>query len=436
MFRTIDLIKIKIADNIYKYQLRKYLQSPLMLFVFTILFSFNSYAQVKPGIDVLAENGFVELRNKSVILFTNATGRSADGSLTAEILAESSELDLVGIITPEHGFFTSVPAGVKVDNDNLFGVPVHSLYSDIKKPGSKLLATCDVIVADIQDIGVRSYTYISSLFRIMQAAAENNKPIIILDRPNPLGANNVDGNVLDSGMESFVGIAPIAYIHGLTIGELATMFNEEGWLGEGTNSALKCDLKVIKMDGYKRNMVWEDTGLLWFPTSPNIPTVNSARGLAMLGIFGELGIISIGIGTTTPFQLIGSLDFKWDEISKNLDYLNFSGIHITETRYNPQFAMHTGTNVRGIFLNFPKSERFTPYSAGIELMLAIRKVEPDLFNPAKVKENSKSMFFKVTGTRDIFNALFNNVPDDNVMKISRRGLDDFIQLRSKYLLYE
>src|SRR5690606_23688454 len=119
----------------------------------------------------------------------------------------------------------------------------------------------------------------------------------------------------------------------------ATMFNEEGWLKEGTYNHLKCDLTVIKMEGYKRSMTWEDTGLMWFPTSPNVPTVNSARGLAMLGIFGELGIISIGIGTTTPFQLIGSMDFNWKEISKNLDYLNFSGIHITETRYNPQYAM-------------------------------------------------------------------------------------------------
>lgn len=395
-----------------------------------------AFSQVKPGIDVLAESDFSEISGKRVILFTNSTGRNSEGKLTAEILASGTDFKLVGIVTPEHGFYSSVPAGVKVDNDNLFGVTVFSLYSEIKKPGSKILSLCDVILVDIQDIGVRSYTYISSLFRIMEAAAENEKPIYILDRPNPLGCNNVDGNVLEAGMESFVGIAPIAYIHGMTIGELANMFNEEGWLGEGTYQELKCDLKIIKMENYNRNMIWEDTGLMWFPTSPNVPTVNSARGLAMLGIFGELGFISIGIGTTTPFQLIGSLDFNWKKVSSGLDYLNFSGIHLTETRYNPQFAMHSGKTVKGIFANFQKAENFAPYSAGIELMLAIRKAEPELFNQRNIKENSRNMFMKVTGTKDLFNALFNNVPDDNILKISRRGYDDFIKLRQKYFLYE
>ncbi|MBX3043947.1 MAG: DUF1343 domain-containing protein [Candidatus Kapabacteria bacterium] len=407
--------------------------------IFVILSSFlsvNLQSQVKNGIDVLESNNFAELSGMKVFLFTNSTGRASDGRLTAEILATSDDVDLIGILTPEHGFFTSVPAGVKVDNDNLFGVPVYSLYSDIKKPGNSLLAKCDAIVADIQDIGVRSYTYISSLFRVLQAAAENGKPVYVLDRPNPLGGNNIDGNVLEAGMESFVGIARIPYIHGLTIGELATMFNGEGWLSDNSEIPLKCELNIIKMSGYKRSMVWEDTGLMWYPTSPNVPTVNTARGLAMLGIFGELGIISIGIGTTTPFQLIGSLDFDWSEVKSNIDFSDFYGIHITETRYNPQFAMHNGKTVKGVFFNFYKNKDFKPYSAGFRLMLGIRSVYPDLFNPANVKSNSKSMFCKVTGTNDIYNALFNNVPDDNIVQIISRGLDDFKILRAKYLLYE
>ncbi len=405
----------------------------LMIVVSNPMFS---QAHVKTGIDVLQESGFSELADKRVILFTNSTGRSSDGRLTAEILAKSGIVKLTAVITPEHGFFANVPAGTKVDNDRLFGVPVYSLYGDIKKPGNKLLADCDIIVADIQDIGVRSYTYISTIFKIMQAAAENNKPLYILDRPNPLGGNNVDGNVLEAGMESFVGIAPIAYIHGMTIGELAGMINEEGWLNEGLPKRLKCDLKIIKMESYSRKMVWEDTGLMWFPTSPNVPTVNSARGLAMLGIFGELGIISIGIGTTTPFQLIGTLDFNWEDVKRNLQSTYFSGIHLTETRYSPLFSMHAGKTVKGVFVNFSSSSNFKPFSAGIELLLAIRKVYPKLFNPANVKESSKNMFQKVTGTSNLFNALFNNVPDDNVMKIAVTDLDEFMILRSKYLLYK
>lgn len=405
------------------------------IFAFIVFHAANLESQVLPGIDVLVQNNYLGLEGKKLILFTNSTGRNSKGDLTAEILAYNDMVKLVAIVSPEHGFFAAVSAGVKVDNDQLFGVPVYSLYNDIKKPGSQLLSQCDAIVVDIQDIGVRSYTYISSLYKLMQAAAENQKPIYILDRPNPLGANNIDGNVLEKGMESFVGIAPISYIHGMTIGELAFMFNEEGWLNEGNPTSLKCDLKVIKMQNYTRNMIWEDTGLMWFPTSPNVPSVNSARGLAILGIFGELGFISIGIGTTTPFQLLGSPDFDWNEVSSYLARDYFSGIQAVEARYNPQFAMYLGKTVKGIFLNFFKTEKFTPYSAGVELMLSIRKSEPNLFNPNIIKDNSKSMFNKVTGTRDLFYALFNNIPDENVLLIAQRGLSDFINLRNKYLLY-
>lgn len=409
------------------------------IIVFIILILINtssSQSQVLPGIDVLLRNDYYNLKGKQLILFTNSTGRSSDGRLTAEILANSTEIKLLSILTPEHGFFAAVPAGVKVDNDNIFDVPVHSLYSNIKKPGSTILENCDAIIVDIQDIGVRSYTYISSLYRIMQAAYENNKTIYVLDRPNPLGGSNVDGNVLEKGMQSFVGIAPIAYIHGLTIGELALMFNEEGWLNEGNQNNVKCDLKIIRMENYKRSMIWEDTGLMWFPTSPNVPTVNSARGLSVLGIFGELGFISIGIGTTTPFQLLGSPEFVWKDVKKYYNNIYGDGISFSEARYNPQFAMYNGKNVNGIFLNFKKSDNFRPYIAGLELMLAIRTTYPALFNSKNIKENSKAMFSKVTGTQNIFNALFNNLSEDEIFEYAKHGLDEFLELRSKYLLYD
>jgi uncharacterized protein YbbC (DUF1343 family) len=406
----------------------------IVFFTFSIPISANPI--VKTGIDVLQETNFAEISSKKVILFTNSTGRNQQGELTAQILSKQSNIELISIITPEHGFFASAPAGEKVPNDQLFGVKIYSLYGDIRKPGNKILNAGDIILVDIQDIGVRSYTYISTLFRIMQAAAENNKPIYILDRPNPLGGNNVDGNVLEKGMESFVGIIPTAYIHGMTIAEIAFMINEEGWLNDGIAKNLKCNLNIIKMNGYERNMVWEDTGLMWYPTSPNVPTVNSARGLAMIGIFGELGIISIGIGTATPFQLVGSPDFDWGKVSINLKFDNFSGIKMSETRYLPQFGMYGQKAVKGIFLNFNKSDNFTPYTAGINLFLAIRAANPELFYINNVKENSKSMFQKVTGTSNLFNALFNNIQDENVMKISQIGLDVFKEFRKKYLIYE
>lgn len=392
---------------------------------------------VKTGIDLLAEHDFSDIWGKRVILFTNSTGRYYDGTLTAELLAKSEYVNLVSIITPEHGFYASVPAGEKVENDRLFGIPVYSLYSDIRKPGSKILADGDIILVDIQDIGVRSYTYISTLFRIMQAAAENNKPVLVLDRPNPMGGNNVDGNILEKGMESFVGIIPVTYLHGLTIAELSFMINNEGWLSENTGKNLRCDLSIVKMTGYNRSMVWEDTGLMWFPTSPNVPTLNSARGLAMTGTFGELGFISIGIGTTLPFQLVGNNSIDWGIVCKDLDKSYFAGISISEQRFLPQTGMHAGKQVNGILLNFyPERENFKPYTAGIQLFQQIRKLKPELFDLNKVKENSKSMFQKVTGTKDLLNAFFSDVPDELINTISQRGIDEFRRMRQKYLLYD
>ncbi|MFA5511035.1 MAG: DUF1343 domain-containing protein [Candidatus Kapaibacterium sp.] len=418
------------------YDCRSTIVLPLITLLLMCGTQINSDAKVLLGIDVLQKNKYTELSGMRLLLFTNSTGRNSDGVITAEVLANDTSVNLKGILIPEHGFYSSIPAGAKIGDDNLFGKPVYSLYNDIKKPGSKLLSECDAIVVDIQDIGVRSYTYISSLFRIMQAAAENKKQVIILDRPNPLGADIVDGNVLEEGFESFVGTAPIAYIHGLTIGELALMFNEEGWLGNGYVNSLKCDLTIIRMENYKRNYVWEETGLMWYPTSPNVPTVNSARGLAMLGIFGELGFISIGIGTTTPFQLLGSPDFNYNQVMSNVDGKMLGGINLSEVRFNPIFGMYSGKTSKGMFLNFYKDDNFMPFSAGIELILALRKQYPELFNPDKIKENSKNMFVKVTGTNDLFNALFNRIPDDNIKLISRRGLDSFLELRAKYLIYD
>ncbi len=414
----------------------------IFLKIFILILFFNLEFQVansinpvvKTGIDVLQFSDFKEIAGKKIILFTNSSARNQNGELSAEILIKSPNIQIVSIITPEHGFYASASAGEKVANEHLFGIPVYSLYSEIRKPNSKIISEGDIILVDIQDIGVRSYTYISTLFKIMQAAAENNKAIYILDRPNPLGGENIDGAVLEKGMESFVGIVPIPYIHSLTIGELAYMINEESWLNEGINRNFKCELNIIKMQGYERKMIWEDTGLMWFPTSPNVPNINSVRGLAMIGIFGELGIISIGIGTTTPFQLIGSPNFDWEKVNKF--YNNSSCISISKTRYTPQFAMYSQKQINGIFLNFNNCYEFKPFSEGIKLFLAIRSVYPELFNSNNIKDNSKSMFQKVTGTNNLFNAFFNNISSENILKIAQNGLDDFMKLRSKYLLYK
>ena len=307
----------------------------ILVFLFTYNTAFpqlDPAAGVFPGIDVLEQNNFKEIEGKKVALLTNHAGRSRDGRLTLNILKESGIVNLTGLFVPEHGFFTTIPAGEKVKDDTVFGVRAYSLYGGSKSPDDNLLKKCDVVVVDLQDIGIRSYTYISTMYNTMKACANAGKPIIILDRPNPIGGIVVDGGVLDDNVRSFVGMVPVSYLHGCTFGELAMMINNEGWLGTKKDSGkLKCELTVIKMKGWERWMAWEDTGLFWYPTSPHIPSVNAVRGAAVLGIIGELGMISIGIGTTSPFQYLGSPDFDYKKFEEVIEHISYNGLVLDQS---------------------------------------------------------------------------------------------------------
>jgi uncharacterized protein YbbC (DUF1343 family) len=183
-------------------------------------------------------------------------------------------------------------------------------------------------------------------------------------------------------------------------------------------------------------MLWEDTGLLWYPTSPHVPTVNAVRGLASLGIFGELGFLSIGIGTTSPFQYIGEKSFKINDLLKIKTKITDSGFDLNITKFRPFYGMYATSDINGFYLQFPLSNQFKPYSSGIELILKIREYYPKVFNKTKIDNKSKDMFIKVTGSRLLFDAIFDFMPEDLVQNIANKGLQDFLNLRNKYLLYE
>jgi len=381
--------------------------------------------QLKLGIDLVVENKFEIFKNKRVSILTNNTGRTSHGSLTIEEFLKTNKCSVISIFTPEHGFDTKAPAGKHVPNDTIYDLPCYSLYGENRRPTKKQLEGTDIVVIDIQDIGIRSYTYISTIFKMMDAAAEFGKQVCILDRPNPLGGIAVDGNTVEKGMESFVGIIPVAYIHGCTIGELANMINEEGWLPNGKDGLpRKCNLTIIKMEYWSRDMVWENTGLDWYPTSPNIQSIDAIRGAAMTGIFGELGIFPIGIGGGMPFQFIGKVNLN--ELKKKNDDIEFPGIKLS------QFVTKLSN---GIKIDFENDDNFAPYTAGIKLFLAIRKAYPDMFSKPKIKSAKKGMFEKVTGTKKLYNALFDGGTDAEVLDICREGFDEYMILRSRYLLY-
>ncbi len=396
----------------------------------------NLESKVKTGIDVLIEAGFGEFKGRNIALLTNITGKTADGRLTAEVFSKSEGFRLVSVFTPEHGFYAKTYAGLKVNDSTVFGVKAWSLYGANRKPSKEQLAGCDAVVVDIQDIGIRSYTYFSTVFNMMSICARLDIPVIILDRPNPINGLVVDGNVLEQKFRSFIGIIPVTYVHGCTIGELAFMANEEGWLDTlpGGKPA-KCSLTVIKMQGWERWMRWEDTGLEWTATSPNIPTPDAVRGAAMLGIFGELGIVGIGIGTEKPFQYFGRPGLNISRLLLNLDNEMFPGINFGKSVVRPAGGKHKGKNFTSVALSFYPDPGFKPYTAGLRLMLAARTVNRHIFPNKGISDEQKSMFCKAAGTDSLYIAFLKRASDEFILKLAAKGAEEFKKLRVKYLLY-
>ena len=388
------------------------------------------------GIDKLIQSNFAEIKGKNVGLFTNFSGRTNGGLLTAEILANSKAINLQCIFSPEHGFYGGSHAGECVNNSEVFGVRMISLYGATRRPKLEDVQKLDVVLIDIQDIGIRSYTFLSSVNYMLTACAEAGVPAIVLDRPNPIGGNTVDGSVTEKGAESFVSLLPVSYIHGLTLGEISIMMNEEGWLKNDNGEIQKCDLTVIKMDGWERNMRWEDCNLFWFPTSPQIPSPEAVYGAATLGIFGELSLFNIGIGTSLPFRYLGFPEMNeltvFEEINK---FKNDDELLIQIAHFKPFYGKFSQQNCRGFIFLYPKTNSYKPYTTGVQTILAIRKVHPEMFDKSKIIENRKNMFEKVTGGSKLFDAIFDMKDDDEVITVAQKGLKEFIELRKKYLIY-
>ncbi len=256
---------------------------------------------VELGIDVLQKNNFDLLRGKRVGLVTNQTGVNSEGIKTRLLLKKN--VRLVALYTPEHGLDGTEKAGVEVRSrrDPLTGLTAYSLYGDTRKPTAQMLAGIDVLVYDMQDIGCRSYTYISTMGKCLEACAEQGKEFLVLDRPNPLGGDRVEGQGIDPKWISFVGQFPIPYVHGMTVGELALMANSKGWMGP------KANLQVVKMRGWNRQMTWPMTGLRWVPPSPNIPNEMSPNYYVITGEVGELaGGLDQGLFSPRAFQILGA----------------------------------------------------------------------------------------------------------------------------------
>jgi uncharacterized protein YbbC (DUF1343 family) len=276
----------------------------------------GSVAGVRPGIDVLADRGFDALKGKRVGLITNHTGVNAAGTKTRLILKKAPGVELVSLFAPEHGIDGTVAAAKYIPNrkDPATGLTVFSLYGPTRKPTPEMLRGLDALVFDMQDIGVRSYTYISTMALGMEAAGEAGIEFVILDRPNPLGGERVEGPGVEEKWRSFIGRLPTPYIHGMTTGELARMCNAKGWV------ASRCKLTVVPMSGWTRDMTWAETGMRWVQTSPNIPRAASVAHYAATSIYGSLtgSAFDVGIGSDEPFQMAGGYRFDGDEFTQRV----------------------------------------------------------------------------------------------------------------------
>lgn len=385
------------------------------------------FAQVKTGIEVLREGEFACLKGKRVGLVTNPTGVDKQLTSTVDILFDAPDVQLVALYGPEHGVRGDIPAGEKVENqkDAKTGLPVYSLYGKTRKPTPEMLQNVDVLVYDIQDIGCRSYTFISTLGLLMQAAAEQNKEVVVLDRPNPLGGNKVEGSGVSEGYFSFVSQFDIPYIYGLTCGELAKYLNQE----------IGCQLTVIPMQGWERSMKFEDTGLPWVPTSPQIPCTAAALLYPATGIIGEMGFLNIGVGYTLPFQVMAATWVNAVQLTDALNAKNLPGIAFRPIVFKPLFGSLKGQNVQGVQIFITDYDKARLSEIQFHVIEVMHQLYPayTLFSAETEKRNG--MFDKVCGTNYIRQQFGKNYQADDILSYWRNNEQAFKEKTAPFYLY-
>jgi len=368
------------------------------------------------------------LAGKRIAVLTHAAAHTSSGELSAQALR--SRFHVVAFWAPEHGFRGAAPAGASVPDTTFEGVPVYSLYGPRRRPPEQWFDSIDAVVVDLQDAGFRAYTYISTLYWVLDACAAAGKPVYVLDRPNPLGGVMVEGAVLDTALRSFVGIAPIPYVHGCTIGELAQLFVAEGWLPRAPDGRPRRPrLTVVPMQGWRRSMLWEDTGLHWTPPSPNLPTPVAARAAVVTGILGELGLYSVGIGTDAPFQYLGAPEFPAESLLAAQQRLAAVGIEIRPAEFIPTRGRFAGQRCRGIFLQ-PTSSRARLFAAFLELAQLLHRLRPNWCS--RLSSSARQMLPKVLGQRQFFEDLCNGA---SLERWHLHGVAEFLAKRERVLLY-
>lgn len=402
-------------------------------FIYSLLIFGNNKNSVLCGADLLISENLNLILGKNIAIVTNHTAILKNGVHLVDTLYKIKNVNIVALFGPEHGIRGDAPDGHQINDgkDPRTGIPVYSLYGKINKPTKQMLKNVDLIIFDIQDIGARYYTFISTLFYTLQAAAENNLPIIVLDRPNPIGGLNVSGNITEKEFISFVGIAPIAIQHGMTVGELALFFNNENLLGNN----LIADLKIIKLKNYSRNLLFSDTGLKWINPSPNMVSLEAALvypGLCLL----EGTNISEGRGTNKPFLTFGAPFINSNQLIQNLEKYNIDGVKFLPVKFTPMEIPNMAANPKykdilcnGVELVIDKNKSFDAVKLGIYIIYEINNLYKNKF------EFRKKSIDRLYGSTKLYEYILNGKTPDDIFNTWEPELTKFKNLRKKYLLY-
>ena len=376
-------------------------------------------SQALNGIDVLKRDGFAPLKDKRVGLITNHTGRDRDGDSTIDLLHKAPGVKLVAIFSPEHGIRGALDqANISNSTDEKTGLPVYSLYGETKAPTAEMLKEIDTLVFDIQDVGARFYTYISTLELALEAAAKNKKSFVVLDRVNPINGQDVEGPLADPDKLSFTAPHPIPIRHGMTVGELALLFNKE--------RNINADLHVMRVADWRRSQWFDSTGLPWINPSPNMRSLTEATlypGVCLL----EPTNVSVGRGTDTPFEVIGAPWIDGRKLAEALNNAKLPGVRFVPVRFTPKSSVHKDAECGGVNIIVTNRDLFEPVIAGLEMAAQLRKLFP--------KDFSVEKFNRLLANQKVFDA-FRQGSDARAMRqVWESELDAFRAIRSKYLLY-
>ena len=375
--------------------------------------------RVQAGLDVLESEKFAPLRGKHVGLITNHTGLDAQGRSTVDMLSHAPGVQLVALFSPEHGLAGNNDERVASTKDAATGLPIYSLYAETRRPTDAMLQGIDTLVFDVQDAGVRFYTYTTTMAYCMEEAAKHNIAFYVLDRPNPLGGEIVEGPVLDADKTSFTGYYPLPVRYGLTIGELAQFLN--------TENHINCELHVIAMKNWHRNYFYESTGSRWVPPSPNLRTLKGSILYPGLEILQSAGV-SVGRGTETPFEEFGAPWINGDEVAAELNARHLPGLRFTGQPFIPVVGLYGGQRCGGVAVRVTDKQAVRSMSMGIEIAAILKKLYPTNFDPAK-------LLFLVANADTIHQLQEGTSPEQIIASWSNQ-LNDFDILRRKYYLYK